>query len=471
MDIDGLVREWFYELPKGYADAPYTKTELDILDEVLAKHGISLNEFSRSSDRDEIERFVMSNPKFEDKSPRELDQLIDELEDEWDNVHDNYKNIDDYFEELEKTGGLENLTEVDQLDQAFNDAKPVNIREALITIGGKKYQLNKSEVDKITGYLEKDMNKKDFSPMSRQVKTATGRLVTKPNREIGKFAEEDHWQEWLDTVEGKISPEKLQKLYFTLYDIASATYTARYIDEVVDEIYNIPANELETHLFSLAQLPTTGGDKGYKIPESFAGIADIGTARGGSKGTEMGRGEFIIPLMFDRGELGGANATHDVSINGDPWHVKELITNKNEYIRLGMTTFATSELANVMRKDVGMGTKEFNVKRVLPALSKPIKSGKMSIIESLDNVYGNVNNESEAMMKIQEELDREMRLKGIAHADGKGVIFYVSDERTMYFVPTDECICGGATQGAHSVGMSYSGRPVGRFASAAEGLN
>ena len=51
MDIDGLVREWFYELPKGYADAPYTKTELQILDEVLAKHGISLNEFSRSSDR------------------------------------------------------------------------------------------------------------------------------------------------------------------------------------------------------------------------------------------------------------------------------------------------------------------------------------------------------------------------------------------------------------------------------------
>ena len=125
MDIDGLVREWFYELPKGYADAPYSQEELAVLDEVLAKHNISLNEFSRSSDRDEIERFVMSNPKFEDKSPRELDQLIDELEDEWDNVHDNYKNIDDYFEELEKTGGLENLTEVDPLDQAFNDAKPI----------------------------------------------------------------------------------------------------------------------------------------------------------------------------------------------------------------------------------------------------------------------------------------------------------------------------------------------------------
>ena len=71
----------------------------------LIKEEISkvLNEFSRSSDRDEIERFVMSNPKFEDKSSRDLDQLIDELEEEWDNVNDDYKNIDDYFEELEKT--------------------------------------------------------------------------------------------------------------------------------------------------------------------------------------------------------------------------------------------------------------------------------------------------------------------------------------------------------------------------------
>lgn len=125
MDIDKLVEEWFYRLPKGYADAPYSQQELAVLDEVMSEQGVSLNEFSRTSDRDEIERFIMSRPDFEDKNPRELDQLIDELEDEWDNVHDNYKNIDDYFEELEKTGGLENLIEVDQLDQAFNDAKPV----------------------------------------------------------------------------------------------------------------------------------------------------------------------------------------------------------------------------------------------------------------------------------------------------------------------------------------------------------
>ena len=44
MDFDKLVREWFYRLPKGYADAPYSQQELAILDEVMAENGISLNE-------------------------------------------------------------------------------------------------------------------------------------------------------------------------------------------------------------------------------------------------------------------------------------------------------------------------------------------------------------------------------------------------------------------------------------------
>jgi len=44
MNTDKIIHEWFYRLPKGYAIAPYTKQELDILDEVLAENGLSLNE-------------------------------------------------------------------------------------------------------------------------------------------------------------------------------------------------------------------------------------------------------------------------------------------------------------------------------------------------------------------------------------------------------------------------------------------
>lgn len=75
MDFDGIVREWFYRLPKGYADAPYTDAELAVLNEVLSENGISLSE-----------------AKLEKEKFTEPDQM---------------------------------RNEVDQLDQAFNDAKPV----------------------------------------------------------------------------------------------------------------------------------------------------------------------------------------------------------------------------------------------------------------------------------------------------------------------------------------------------------
>tara|TARA_R100000541_G_scaffold53203_1_gene61160 strand:- start:659 stop:1891 length:1233 start_codon:yes stop_codon:yes gene_type:complete len=406
MDKNSIIKEWFYRLPNGYANAPYSKAEMDILHEVLGENKLNGSFFTN---------------------------------------------------------------EVDQLDQAFHDATPVedeevvNIREALVSIGDKRYQLNKSEIEKITGYLEKDMKKKDFNPMGRQIKTASGKsLLPKAKRMIGKFAEEENWQQWLDTVEGIIPDKKLQKLYFTLYDITSATYTAKYIDEVLDELYSADPKSLAKHLFSLKTIPGGAGNTGMNVPTDFYGLADIGTARGGSKGTEMGRGEYLIPLLFDRGELGGANATHDVTINGKGWHVKEL-KNKNTYIRLGKNTFADSKLASTLGKVLGGKSKtEF-------ALTTVFADGMVrdGVIEALNNEYGGVENDYDALIKIQSELDIEMKRDGIADGDGQGVIFYVASEQKVWFVPTEECVCGGGTQGAHTVGMSHSGRPVGKFAAEA----
>ena len=73
-------------------------------------------------------------------------------------------------------------------------------------------------------------------------------------------------------------------------------------------------------------------------------------------------------------------------------------------------------------------------------------------------------------MKIQEELDIEMKRDGIAEGGGQGVAFYVASEQKMWFVPTEECISGGGTQGAHTVGMSHPARPIGKFAAAANKL-
>ena len=371
MDKNSIIKEWFYRLPNGYANAPYSKAEMDILHKVLEENKLNGSFFTN---------------------------------------------------------------EVDQLDQAFLDAEPVQ---------------DEAEVEKITSYLEKDMKKKDFSPMARKSTTAVAK------RMIGKFAEDENWQQWLNTVEGVVSDKKLQKLYFTLYDITSATYTAKYIDEVLDELYSMNPKSLDKYLFSSKSVPAGSGDSGMTVPEEFYGLADIGTARGGSKGTEMGRGEFLIPFLFDRGELGGANATHDVTINGQGWHVKEL-KNRNTYIRLGMKTFSKSKLARTLSPVLkGNSENEFALKTAFDG--GMVKEG---VIEALNTEYGGVENDYDALMTIQEQLDIEMRRDG--------VIFYVAALQEVWFVPTEDCICGGGTQGAHTVGMSHSGRPEGKFAAQAK---
>jgi len=44
MNYDRIVREWFYRLPKGYAEAPYSDAELKVLDEVINEQETSLTE-------------------------------------------------------------------------------------------------------------------------------------------------------------------------------------------------------------------------------------------------------------------------------------------------------------------------------------------------------------------------------------------------------------------------------------------
>jgi hypothetical protein len=74
MDFDRIVKEWFYRLPKGYADAPYTAEELSVLDEVMTEFGITLNEV------DELDQgFLDAEPVEEDNT---LYEAGDEDEDE-----------------------------------------------------------------------------------------------------------------------------------------------------------------------------------------------------------------------------------------------------------------------------------------------------------------------------------------------------------------------------------------------------
>ena len=106
MTKDAIIREWFYRLPKGYANAPYTKEEMDVLHEVLEE-----NELNGSV-------FVNENSGF---------YKVDPGPKRW------FKKYGDKYTEYEKATNP-SLKEVDQLDQAFHDAKPVDDKEKKHTL-------------------------------------------------------------------------------------------------------------------------------------------------------------------------------------------------------------------------------------------------------------------------------------------------------------------------------------------------
>ena len=66
MDFDYIVREWFYRLPKGYADAPYTEEELAVLDKVLNEHSIVLTEV------DELDQAFLDAEPVEDATKKDI---------------------------------------------------------------------------------------------------------------------------------------------------------------------------------------------------------------------------------------------------------------------------------------------------------------------------------------------------------------------------------------------------------------
>ena len=102
MDKESIIREWFYRLPKGYAEPPYTKAEMDILHEVLNENGLNGSVF--------VNEAIDPGPKR------------------------NFKPYGDKYTEYEKATNPD-LKEIDQLDQAFLDAKPVKDSKKKHSIG------------------------------------------------------------------------------------------------------------------------------------------------------------------------------------------------------------------------------------------------------------------------------------------------------------------------------------------------
>ena len=49
MNKDSIIREWFYRLPNGYATAPYSEKEMNVLHEVLTENGMNGSIFAKEA--------------------------------------------------------------------------------------------------------------------------------------------------------------------------------------------------------------------------------------------------------------------------------------------------------------------------------------------------------------------------------------------------------------------------------------
>ena len=47
MNQQDIIREWFYRLPNGYANPPYSKKEMNVLHEVLAENDVNGSIFAK----------------------------------------------------------------------------------------------------------------------------------------------------------------------------------------------------------------------------------------------------------------------------------------------------------------------------------------------------------------------------------------------------------------------------------------
>ena len=71
MDRDSIIREWFYRLPNGYANAPYTNEELDVLHEILKEEGLNGSIFVNEVDQLD-QAFLDAKPVEEAEAPDDV---------------------------------------------------------------------------------------------------------------------------------------------------------------------------------------------------------------------------------------------------------------------------------------------------------------------------------------------------------------------------------------------------------------
>ena len=79
MDKESIIREWFYRLPKGFAEEPYTKKEMNVLHEILDENGLNGSVFVKEVDQLD-QAFLDAKPVEDLKEAEDIDSIYESAE-------------------------------------------------------------------------------------------------------------------------------------------------------------------------------------------------------------------------------------------------------------------------------------------------------------------------------------------------------------------------------------------------------
>lgn len=291
--------------------------------------------------------------------------------------------------------------------------------EVKVTLGDEEYDVT----DAVAKRIIKLINKEKDTPVVTQGYKPTA-------QEVDAY---ENLLERLAIIDPKIS-EKLK-------DVVDNTKVLG--DELKTILSTKDPQKLSETLFAINETPV---NKRVNVPDVLRDVANLSTNTKAG-GIQIGAGEIVIHLMFNKTGTGSAdNSLYDVTINGEPWHVKA--GSSNAGIKMGSARgklLIDTELVNdlVARRFAkisdftDMNQDAFS--KLLIKWSNDFRSSGESDLDTPEKIYNVLNQQSIA----------------VSVGEAAGIVWY--ENGSLYFATKDRISLQGTTQGGR-VKVSINGK-------------
>jgi len=175
----------------------------------------------------------------------------------------------------------------------------VVVQEAMVKIGDQEFDIPEDKIDSLKAYIQKKLGVNPHDPEAEYAAVLAGLRRIKSSDLLALMLDE------------KIRTDYPVKMQDTVKRIIS---------------------KVDVRLLSRALFSVSSTDGVVEVPAALLDLANFKTPK--SAGSQIGRGELSIPLLFDDASLAPkSNDPYDAKIAGEDWHVKE--GNPNSGVRMG----------------------------------------------------------------------------------------------------------------------------------------